>query len=112
MGDRRSNPLFYPDWVLLTIHYTMKIFWKKNNILNRLNLWIVGTMLFSVCMNFYLHYPDYNKMFAAIVAQFIGSLILGYVISMFIAKYKKNDWKKIWLKTYIVMVVIILISLV
>ncbi len=51
-------------------------------------------------------------MFAAIVAQFIGSLILGYVISMFIAKYKKNDWKKIWLKTYIVMVVIILISLV
>ncbi len=84
----------------------------KRKIINKFNIWLCGTILSSIGLNLFAHIPNYNKVISGIVFELFGSLTLGYVISMFIAKYKKNDWKTIWLRVYIFFLVINLITLI
>lgn len=62
--------------------------------------------LFVVSSTFNLFFRDVSIdiAFGAILFQFLASLVLGYVISMFVAKYRNNDWVKYWKIMYLVMI--------
>jgi len=47
---------------------------------------------------------NYVGIVSGVISQFFGSLLLGYVASQFRAKYKENDWRKLWLGIYVFMV--------
>ncbi|MPQ49207.1 hypothetical protein GCQ56_19580 [Marinifilum sp. N1E240] len=77
---------------------------------SRTSLYIIGTLLLSLGFSIYADIPDYNKMFGSVVYQFLGSMTLGYVVSQFINFYRKNDWRKIWLRIYVFMVVLVILT--
>ncbi|WP_430816579.1 hypothetical protein [Carboxylicivirga sp. RSCT41] len=79
---------------------------------SRLNLQIGIIFLASLGLQLYVKAPDFNAVFGGIIFQFLGSAILGYVISQFIAFYKKNDWRKIWLKIYLLMVALFYLTVI
>ena len=67
---------------------------------------IIILLIISSVFNIFVRDVQIGVAFSAILFQFLGSLILGYVISMFIAKYKENDWIKYWKIMYSIMVII------
>lgn len=68
------------------------------------------TFIISIVFHIVLRGVSLNKAFGGILFQLLGSAILGYVVSMFVAKYKKNDWVKYWQFFYVFMVIGSLIS--
>lgn len=79
--------------------------------ISRLHYYIALTTLFSIGFNVYVNHPNYNGVLGGVLFQFLGSMILGYVTSQFKAKYKKNDWRKMWLGIYVFMVVTSILTL-
>lgn len=69
-------------------------------------VFIMIVFLVSSIFNIFIRDVDVNIAFGAILFQFFGSMVLGYGISMFIAKYRKNDWTRYWKIMYAVMVII------
>jgi len=90
----------------------MKILQNIRQSISKLHYYIALTMLFSIGFNIYVNHPNYNNVFGGVLFQFLGSMILGYGASQFKAKYKENDWKKIWLGIYIFMVVTSILAVV
>ncbi|MBI9060031.1 MAG: hypothetical protein JEZ01_19855 [Labilibaculum sp.] len=72
--------------------------------ISRFHYYMALTMLFSIGFNVYVHHSNYNGVLGGMLFQFLGSMILGFVVSTFKAKYKQNDWKKMWLGIYVFMV--------
>ncbi|MDQ2178401.1 hypothetical protein [Marinifilum sp. D714] len=70
---------------------------------------IIIVLVVSTIFNAFFRDVMIDIAFSAILFQFLGSLLLGYVISMFVAKYKENDWVKYWKVMYVVMVAISLL---
>lgn len=71
---------------------------------------IAVVFLISFIFNIFIRDVEINVAFGAILFQFLGSMLLGYVISMFVAKYKKNDWIRYWKIMYAVMVIVSLLA--
>ena len=80
--------------------------------ISRFHYYMAVTMLFSIGFNVYVHHPNYNGVLGGVLFQFLGSMILGYGVSQFKAKYKANDWKKIWLGIYVFMVAISILTII
>ncbi|WP_088656276.1 hypothetical protein [Geofilum rhodophaeum] len=68
------------------------------------------TLLCSAGLYLYVNLPNLEKVIGGVVFQFLASMIFGYVISQFAAFYKKNDWKKIWLIIYQLIVAISILA--
>jgi hypothetical protein len=72
---------------------------------------IIGVIfIISVVFNFFINESDFTTGSFATLSQFFGSMVLGYVVSMFVAKYKVNDWRKYWSVFYGFMVGISILS--
>jgi cytochrome bd-type quinol oxidase subunit 2 len=82
----------------------VKVFRLGNISVRRFDIYIGITLLVSIGLNWYTNGPYLNFIIGGVLFQFLASLILGYVFSQFRAKYKKNDWRKIWLTIYVFMV--------
>jgi|GEM_PF-2994154 len=65
---------------------------------------IIIVLVVSTIFNAFIRDVNIDIAFSAILFQFLGSLLLGYGISMFVAKYKENDWVKYWKVMYVIMV--------
>lgn len=63
-------------------------------------------LLISSIFNIFIRDVNMNIAFGAILFQFLGSMLLGYVISMLVAKYKVNDWMRFWRIVYATMVIL------
>ena len=61
---------------------------------------VLITLMCSVGFYLYVNLQDYEKVIGGVIFQFLASMILGYIISQFVAFYRKNNWKKIWLRIY------------
>lgn len=56
---------------------------------------IIGVIfIVSVVFNFFINESDFTTASFATISQFFGSMVLGYVVSMFVAKYQVNDSTK------------------
>jgi len=72
---------------------------------------VIGVIfMISIVFNFFIKESDFRVAFFSVISQFFGSMVLGYVVSMFAAKYQVNDWRKIWSIFYGVMVVVTVLS--
>lgn len=71
---------------------------------------ITVVFLISSIYNIFIRDVAINIAFGAILFQFFGSMILGYVVSMFVSKYKENNWTRYWKIIYVAMVIINLIA--
>lgn len=90
----------------------MKTLQNIRQSISRLHYYIALTMLFSIGFNIYVNHPNYNIVFGGVAFQFFGSMVLGFVASSFMAKYKVNDWRKIWLGIYVFMVATSILSVI
>ncbi len=58
---------------------------------------LIGVIfIISVVFNFFINESDFTTAFFSVISPFFGSMVLGYVVSMFVAKYQVNDWRKFW----------------
>jgi hypothetical protein len=65
---------------------------------------IIFLLVVSSTFNLFFRDVSINIALGAILFQFLASLVLGYVISMIMAKYRNNDWVKYWKIMYLVMI--------
>lgn len=68
-------------------------------------IFITVVFLISAIFNVFIRDVDFNVSLGAILFQFFGSMVLGLLISMFVGKYKENDWMKYWKIIYAFMVI-------
>lgn len=71
---------------------------------------IIVLLVTSSMFNIFIRNVKINISFSAILFQFLGSLLLGYVISMFVAKYRENDWVRYWKVMYALMVIVSMLA--
>lgn len=67
-------------------------------------LLIIVTFLISSIFHIFFRNVGFDIAMGAILFQLLGSMVLGFVISMFVAKYKKNSWMRYWKIMYVLMV--------
>ena len=84
--------------------FLMKEFQDIYKSTRKISVRISITLLFSTGFYLYINLPDYGKVAGGVIFQFLASMILGYVVSQFLAFYKKNDWRKIWIRIYEIIV--------
>jgi len=62
------------------------------------------TGIFSIVFHIFIRDVEINIAIGSISFQLICSAVLGYIVSMYVAKYKKNDWTFYWKIIYVIMV--------
>lgn len=69
-------------------------------------VYIISILFLSILDNFSTRHIGVENAFFAVFSHFFGAMVFGYVISMYVRKYKQNDWIDYWKIVYAIMVIV------